>query len=151
MNYILTFAGRSRTPSCGSGASPLGGLHSSHPGWLSTGWGCWDERRETSNLLSTSLCGDRKDRWHVCGCLQMKDSLLLPRRSSFCIHPADPCSAAVSIFFLSFCFCHSVSQYIIQMVHYTILSSKDVPAVVFCFPRGQLVVLDMHVFHQPIK
>lgn len=84
-------------------------------------------------------------RWRILFCYQED-----PHFSGRCIYPADPCSPAASIFF-SFCFCHSVSQYIIQMAHCTVLSSKDVPAVVICFPRGQLAVLDMHVFHQPIK
>lgn len=81
--YVLTFADRSRTPSCGSAASPLGGLRSSRPGWLSTEWGCWDEPRETSVPLSTSLCGDRRDKRHVYECTGLKDCLLPPRRSSF--------------------------------------------------------------------
>lgn len=85
--YELTFADRSRTPSCGSGASPPGGLRSSRPGLLSTAWGCWDEPRGTSLLLSTSLCGDRKtSRWS--------------RTSSFWgihrMHPADQRVAAAS-------------------------------------------------------
>lgn len=58
--YLLTFADRSWTPSYGSAESPLGGLRSSHPGWPSTEWDCWDEPREKSLHLSTWLCGEKK-------------------------------------------------------------------------------------------
>lgn len=56
VNYWLTFADRSWIPFCGSGESPPDGPRSSHPGWRSTGWGCWVEPPGMLFLLWASLC-----------------------------------------------------------------------------------------------
>lgn len=70
-NYQLTFADHSWTPFCGSGESPPDGPRSSHPGWRSTGWGCWDEPPGMLFLLSASPCTKTNKM-----CLQ-KESLLV--------------------------------------------------------------------------
>lgn len=56
VNYQLTFADQNWTPFCGSGESPPDGPRSLHPGWRSTGWGCWDEPPGRLFLLSASPC-----------------------------------------------------------------------------------------------
>lgn len=72
VNYQLTFADHSWTPFCGSGESPPDGPRSSHPGWRSTGWGCWDEPPGMLFRLSASPCTKTNNKM----CLQ-KESLLV--------------------------------------------------------------------------